>query len=73
MKAVSALIIKNLTDRELFKAHMEPERIQDIRNATNGDYALGNDRFKAEIEQALKRRATSGKSGRPAREVRVDG
>ena len=59
--------------RELFKAHMDPERTQEIRNATNGNYALGNDRFKTEIERALNRRATPGRSGRPARETRADG
>lgn len=59
--------------RALFTAHMDPERLQEIRDATNGNYALGNERFKTEIEQALKRRATPGKSGRPAREVRVNG
>jgi putative transposase len=52
---------------------MDPERINEIRLATNGNYALGNERFKKEIEQALKRRATPGRSGRPAREVRTDG
>lgn len=59
--------------RELFEAHMDPERVNEIRNATNGNFALGNERFRTEIEQALKRRATPGKSGRPAREVTADG
>ena len=59
--------------RELFKVHMDPERIDEIRNATNGNYALGNDRFKTEIERALNRRATPGRGGRPARETRTDG
>jgi putative transposase len=59
--------------RELFKTHMDPERIHEIRQATNGNYALGNERFKTEIEQALKRRATPGRSGRPVREARADG
>jgi len=53
--------------RELFKVHLDPQRLGEIRRATNGNYALGNDRFKAEIEQALNRRATPGRSGRPAR------
>jgi putative transposase len=59
--------------RELFKAHMEPERINEIRNATNGNYALGNDHFKTEIERMLNRRAAPERCGEPAREVRVDG
>jgi putative transposase len=58
--------------RELFKAHMDPERINEIRNATNGNYALGNERFRIEIEHALKRRATPGRSGRPVREARAN-
>lgn len=53
----------------LFRAHLEAPRIDEIRSATNGNYALGNDRFKAEIETMLKRRATPGKSGRRARTV----
>jgi hypothetical protein len=48
-------------------------RIDEIRQATNGNYAPGNDRFKTEIERALTRRATPGRSGRPTREVRTDG
>lgn len=59
--------------RELFKAHMDPECIHEIRQATNGNYALGSERFKAEIERALRRRATPGRSGRPVREARVEG
>lgn len=53
--------------RELFTAHLDPERIQEIRQATNGNFALGNERFKIEIEQALQRRVSPGKSGRPAK------
>lgn len=57
--------------REFFTAHMDPDRINEIRKATNGNYALGSERFKAEIEQTLKRRATPGKSGWPIRELVV--
>ena len=59
--------------RELFKAHLDPARMTEIRNATNGNYALGNQRFKADIEHALNRRATPGKSGRPVRVAMVNG
>jgi putative transposase len=59
--------------RELFSAHLDPQRIDEIRRATNGNYALGNERFAEEIEQVLKRRAVPGRSGRPARRVVVDG
>jgi hypothetical protein len=39
--------------------------VERIREATNGNYALGDRRFQAEIEQALGRRVTKGKAGRP--------
>ncbi|BBP04747.1 hypothetical protein TPL01_31370 [Sulfuriferula plumbiphila] len=58
---------------ELFKAHMDPARIDKIRQATNGNYAPGHDRFKTEIERVPTRRATPGRSGQPTREVRTDG
>jgi putative transposase len=38
--------------------------VQQIREATNGNYALGNQRFQAEIERVLGRHATRGKAGR---------
>ena len=52
---------------ELFRTHIGTERIAEIRKATNGNYAFGNDRFKKEIEQMLARRATPGRSGRLAK------
>lgn len=51
----------------LFKAHQDPERVIEIRDATNGNYALGSERFRTEIESVLKRRVIPGKSGRPRR------
>jgi REP-associated tyrosine transposase len=51
--------------RELFSAHIDPERIAEIRAATNGNYVLGNTRFAEEIAHMLKRRVTKGKAGRP--------
>jgi putative transposase len=50
--------------RALFKVHLDEALVERIREATNGNYALGNQRFQAEIEQALGRRATRGKAGR---------
>lgn len=52
--------------RELFSAHLEPERIAEIRQATNGNYALGDDRFRDEVARMLNRRVTPGVSGRPS-------
>lgn len=51
---------------DLFRAHLEPERVQEIRKATNGNYALGKERFRRK-SSTLRRRATPGKSGRPVR------
>ena len=51
--------------RGLFKAHLADRVIDDIRNATNGNFALGDTRFKEDIEAMLKRRARPGHSGRP--------
>ena len=54
--------------RELFQAHLEPELIDKIRQATNGNYVLGDARFNAEIEAMLQCRVTPGKAGRPVKE-----
>ena len=53
--------------RQLISAHIDPEYIAEIRAATNGNYVLGNDRFKDEISRIRKRRITPGKAGRRAR------
>ena len=58
--------------RALFKPHMEPERIDEIRDATNGNFALGGKRFQQRIESALGRRAIRGVSGRPSKQVQSD-
>jgi putative transposase len=39
--------------------------VEAIRASTRGNYALGNQRFQAEIESTLGRRARPGSSGRP--------
>ena len=51
--------------RALFDSHLDPACLAEVRDAINGNYALGCDRFKAEIERMLQRRATRGRSGRP--------
>ena len=55
--------------RELFRSELDPGMVDQIRTATNGNYALGSDRFADEIETMLGRRATPGKSGRPRKAV----
>lgn len=51
--------------RELFRSELEPGLIEQIRQASNGNFALGSARFAEEIAAALGRRVTPGKSGRP--------
>lgn len=51
--------------RELFRHELEPGVVDDIRRATNGNFALGCERFSEEIATLLGRRVTPGKSGRP--------
>lgn len=53
--------------RDLFRYELEPGLVDAIRSATNGNYALGDERFSAQITQALGRRVVRGKSGRPRR------
>jgi putative transposase len=51
--------------RALFRSALAPEVMDMIRNATNGNYALGDERFKKEVEKAVGMRITPGKPGRP--------
>lgn len=55
--------------RELFRYQIEPGLVDEIRRATNGNYALGSAAFAAQVAVALGRRTTRGKSGRPVRGV----
>jgi putative transposase len=54
--------------REIFRSELDPAQLDEIRWAANGGFALGNDRFKAQIAAMLKRRVTSGAPGRPRKE-----
>jgi REP-associated tyrosine transposase len=53
--------------RALFRSALDAEVVKEIREATNGGYALGGKRFLAQIEAAVGRRVTRGKAGRPVR------
>ncbi len=53
--------------RELFQYNLEPGLVDEIREATNSNFGLGNDRFKEEISKALGRRVQPGKAGRPVK------
>jgi putative transposase len=54
--------------RALFESHLEPGVLEEIRSSTNGNYVLGDNRFKQEIANMLNRRVTPGKAGRPVTE-----
>lgn len=51
--------------RQFVGQGIDQEALDEIRNATNGNFVLGDNRFKAEIEQALQRRVSPGQTGRP--------
>lgn len=51
--------------RELFRYELEPGLVDQIRRATNGNFALGSERFAADAAATLGRRVLPGKSGRP--------
>ncbi len=51
--------------RELFRHELKPGEIDKIRKATNGNFALGSEKFAEEITETLGRRVIPGKSGRP--------
>jgi len=51
----------------LFRYQLDPGLVDELRSATNGNYALGNERFMRQMAAALGRRVTRGRAGRPAR------
>ena len=51
--------------RELFCNELEPGLVEEIRRASNGNFAQGSARFAEELSLVLARRVTLGKSGRP--------
>ena len=51
--------------RGLFATDLDPELLREIRTSTHGGYAIGDSRFRQEIEHALNRRATPRGVGRP--------
>jgi putative transposase len=56
---------RQIAYRNLFKSYIDQDIDGDIRIATNGNYVLGNNRFKEQIEKALGCRVKRGKPGRP--------
>ncbi len=59
---------KKTAYRELFRYQLEPKMVDEIRQATNGNYVLGDTRFAREISDALGRRVKPGRAGRPRNE-----
>jgi len=53
--------------RELFRSELQPKQIEEVRNTVNKGWPLGNERFKDEIERALRRAARPPKRGRPTK------
>jgi len=56
--------------RELFRHELKPGLVDEIRRATNGNFALGNERFVTQVSSALGTRVVPGKSGRPRKELK---
>ena len=54
--------------RDLFNAHVETDRLKEIRENINKGLALGNERFTSQIEALTKQRVTARKPGRPRKE-----
>jgi putative transposase len=55
--------------RELFRYQFDPGLVDEIREATNGNYALGSSRFQEEVAKTLGLRVVRGRSGRPKNKV----
>lgn len=53
--------------RELFRTELDAEELTEIRDTANRGWPLGSDRFKDEIERALRCAARPPKRGRPPR------
>ena len=58
--------------RELFRQELESGVVDQIRQATNGNFALGNPRFTEDIAVMLGRRVIPGKAGRPRKKSAGD-
>jgi len=54
--------------RELFRNALDVNQIHDIRSAAQTGTPLGNDRFREQIEQALKCKVGQARRGRPGRQ-----
>ena len=64
---------RQLAYRDLFRTELDMSEIGEIRYTVNRGWPLGGDRFKDEIECALKRAARTPKRGSPARSTMLQG
>lgn len=55
--------------RNLFRYQLDPGLVDEIRNATNGNYVLGSSRIQEQVAKALGRRVVRGQSGRPKKQI----
>jgi len=60
--------IRQQAYRELFRYELDPGVLEEIRRATNGNFALGSNRFNEQIAKVRGKRVTLGKAGRPRKE-----
>jgi putative transposase len=56
---------RQIAYKKLFCSKLESSLLNEIRQATNGGYVLGSDKFKREIALAIGRRTWRGVAGRP--------
>jgi putative transposase len=56
---------RQMAYRELFRHELKLGDLDKIRKATNGNFALGTDRFSEEVSKMIARRVSPGKAGRP--------
>lgn len=57
--------------RKSFRYQLDPKLVDEIRQAANSNYVLGDTRFAEQIAETLGMRASHGKVGRPKNEERI--
>lgn len=67
MQMGARLCSRTAAYRELFRVDLDAGFADEIRQATNGNFALGSARFREQVSKALGRRVVPGKPGRPLR------
>ncbi len=58
--------------RALFESHLDQSTITQLRESLQTGTPLGNDRFRAQIEQALGRAVGFSRRGRPKKQIEAD-